>query len=209
MRPSWRLLCWAGALRAPGTTGVAEDRHQAGPAALFSPDACPAEQGLCLPAQLCSLGTWSLTEQGTLAASLPAMIALSAPPVTPCTPGLYTCPPHQPLLQGLSGLTNACASRHKFTGLATARGALQPPPLPASPGRPRTPVSREIQTARYVSKPGWDDSVQMTGTPRDSTPRAVHLPVAAVKRIPMTPGAARLSAWRSAKVHSEKLHWWA
>ena len=60
-------------------------------------------------------------------------------------------------------------------------------------------MSQEIQTARMLSKPGWDDSVAISGTPRTSSPRAVHLPLRDSKRSG-TPTARRLSAWRNAKV---------
>ena len=67
---------------------------------------------------------------------------------------------------------------------------------------PAEPVEQEMQTARVHSKPGWDDSVLLRGTPRTSSPRAVHLPVRTAKRTNSTPGARRLSAWRNAKVGS-------
>ena len=83
------------------------------------------------------------------------------------------------------------------------------PPMPsathrsmAHSGGPAEPVEQEMQTARVLSKPGWDDSVLLSGTPRTSSPRAVHLPVRTAKRTVSTPGARRLSAWRSAKVRS-------
>ena len=92
-----------------------------------------------------------------------------------------------------------CKCRHRFAGPATNRISHTGQQV-TLPQRPGSPVSRQIQTAGYVSRPGWDDNVQISGTPRQSTPRVVHLPVTAVKRGSMTPGAARLSAWRNAKV---------
>ena len=111
-------------------------------------------------------------------------------------PELHICVP-----DCATGVTRAAGRRHRFTGPVTKRLDHNRPRSPL-PRRPGSPISREIQTAGYVSKRGWDDSVQISGTPRQSTPRAVHLPVSTVKRIPMTPGAARLSAWRNAKVHA-------
>ena len=103
--------------------------------------------------------------------------------------------------QNLVPVTRAAGRRHRFTGPVTKRLDHARPRSPLH-RRPGSPISREIQTAGYVSKRGWDDSVQISGTPRHSTPRAVHLPAPTVKRIPMTPGAARLSAWRNAKVRA-------